>query len=176
MTRITVLSTAFVAMVAAACSGATATSAPTAVKPPTAAPQPRETTGAATEAPVRSPASPPPLTQTYTSAVHGLSIAYPTGWIVRKPATEPWNGEPLLQESTFADVIEDGSAGDTAFLAMASDELAGKVGADWSAAYLAAKPEDDCGPRTVERITVDGAQGILAAHCPDGYFVFAPGP
>ena len=38
-----------------------------------------------------SPISPPPLTQTFTSQVHGISVSYPEGWTARA-ATEPWTG------------------------------------------------------------------------------------
>ena len=37
----------------------------------------------------RLPVSPPPLTQTFTSPMHGISVSYPEGWTARA-ATEPW--------------------------------------------------------------------------------------
>ena len=38
-----------------------------------------------------SPESPPPLTQSFTSQMHGFSVSYPEGWTDRA-ATEPWTG------------------------------------------------------------------------------------
>lgn len=44
------------------------------------------------------------LTETFTSDIHGMSASYPSGWQLR-PATEPWNGDLVQQDSPFADVI-----------------------------------------------------------------------
>ena len=38
-------------------------------------------------------ASIPPLTQTFTSPLHGFSVSYPEGWLARA-ATEPWTDGP----------------------------------------------------------------------------------
>ena len=40
------------------------------------------------------PASAPPLTQSFTSTQHGISVSYPEGWTAQA-ATEPWT------DSTF---------------------------------------------------------------------------
>ena len=49
----------------------------------------------ATTEPSPSPMSAPPLTQTFTSSVYGISVSYPEGWIA-KAATEPWTDWPHL--------------------------------------------------------------------------------
>ena len=36
---------------------------------------------------------PPPLTETFTSPLHGISVSYPEGWTARA-ATEPWTDGP----------------------------------------------------------------------------------
>ena len=40
-----------------------------------------------------SPVSPPPLTQSFTSPLHGISLSYPEGWTARA-ATQPWTDRP----------------------------------------------------------------------------------
>jgi hypothetical protein len=66
-----------------------------------------------------------------------------------------------MQESAFGDIIEDGSSGDTAFIALASQPVAGDTFDRWAADYLAL---EGCGPS--EPITVDGALGIIGSSCP----------
>ena len=70
-----------------------------------------------------------------------------------KAATEPWPEGGIVQQQTpFGDVIEDGSAGDTAFLALASQPLAGRSLDEVVAGY---GPFTECG--SPERVVVDGA-------------------
>jgi hypothetical protein len=52
---------------------------PSATLQPTATPEPSASP----------PASAPPLTQSFTSTLHGYSVSYPDGWTA-EPATEPW--------------------------------------------------------------------------------------
>ena len=72
---------------------------PSATPSPTPPPTP-------STAPSASPAaSTPPLTQTFTSQMHGISVSYPEGWTARA-ATEPWTDgthrpTPLIRLPTF---------------------------------------------------------------------------
>ena len=103
----------------------------------------------------------PALTETFTSALHGISVSYPEGWVPRA-ATEPWPANDFVQQdSPFGDVIEDGSSGDTAFLAVASKPLAGMPLERFVAGY---GPFTECG--SPEPIVVDGAPGIMGSECP----------
>ena len=98
---------AVTALVAAGCGAATSA-------PPT--PMPAGSSAATAAPPSVAAAASPALTETFTSTMHGISVSYPEGW-VPKAATEPWpEGEIVLQETPFGDVIEDGSTSDTAFL------------------------------------------------------------
>ena len=116
--RIKILFTlAVIALVAVGCAPATTASPtplPAGSSAPTAAP------------PSVAAAARPALTETFSSTLHGISVSYPEGWVPRA-ATEPWPADDFVQmESPFGDVIEDGSTGDTAFLALASQPLAGR--------------------------------------------------
>ena len=60
--------------------------APSASPSPTPAPT-------ATLRPSPSPMSAPPLPQSFTSQMHGISVSYPEGWTI-EAATEPWTDGP----------------------------------------------------------------------------------
>lgn len=122
--------------------GSAPSPSPTPVPSPTAAP------------------STPPLSETFTSKMNGISIAYPTGWLTRA-ATQPWtmSGWPPF-EGSAGDFIFDGSLTDHLFIALASQPLAGKTGDRWAAAALAA---DECAP--TEPVTIDGASGLVGVDC-----------
>lgn len=62
---------------------------------------------------------PPPVTEHFTSTIHGISIDYPAGWQIR-PATEPWTGGELSFDSPAADVLYDPVLGDRLYLVVAS--------------------------------------------------------
>jgi hypothetical protein len=141
---------------------------------------PGSTAGPATPPAVSSPSSPPtatanpspdgsPLpapTETYTSAVHGLSVGHPAGWVVR-PATEPWTEGIPFQASLFGDVIHD-RADENLFLGLASQLLGDRTGEAWADAITADDGwADSCAP-SAESITVDGNPGRLVVHCPSG--------
>jgi hypothetical protein len=116
---------------------------------------------AASTSPSPSPSPLPALTETFTSAIHGISVSYPAGWQVR-PATEAWPEGALVQgESPFADIIYE-KASDTPFIAVASQPLGGKTADAWATDYLA-----NFAPCTTEPVTVDGATGVLG-NCEDG--------
>ncbi len=121
------------------------------------------------------PASPPALTETFTSERHGFSISYPTGWVPR-PATDPWvTGFPNFA-STSGDVIHDPVLLDHLWIVVASRPLGAMSGTQWVDDMLA-QQGDDCGA-PAEAFTVVGGQGkvcttaIAAASAGDrGYLM-----
>jgi hypothetical protein len=125
---------------------------------PGGTPSPSPSSGSASPSPSVSP--PPSLTETFTSAMHGISVSYPSGWKLQ-PATEPWTSGLVQGESPYADVIYEKES-DSAFIAVASQQLAGKTLDRWATDYLA---QLNCVPK--EPVTVDGASGVLA-DCEDG--------
>lgn len=142
-----------VAVIAAGCAAGSSVS-PTPVRTVTSA--------SATAIPSLSapPSRQPALTETFVSAVHGIAVSYPTGWIPRA-ATEPWPaGEIVMQESEFGDIIAD-SADENRFLAVASQPLGDEAFDSWAARYLAI---ENCDP--AEPVNVDGAPGITGTSCP----------
>ena len=108
----------------------------------------------------------PALTQTFTSNIHGISVKYPSGWMVT-PATVPWTtGLPPACEIPCADRIYE-RASDSPFIGLSSQPLNGKTGEQWADGVAKeAAWGDTCAVRT-EPVSVDGATGILAIHCPD---------
>lgn len=137
-----------VTMLGGACSAAV---------PPSAASTPAGTTLQTAEPSV---AGFPPLTGAFTSDVHGISIAYPAGWIPRA-ATKPWPaGEIVMQESDFGDIIQD-PAGDNVFLALASRRIVAESFKAFAADYIGL---ESCG--TAQPITVDAAPGFIGSTCP----------
>ncbi len=102
------------------------------------------------------PVSPPPLTESFTSPIHGLSVSYPAGWLT-VPATEAWTTQPLHYQAPAADTIYDPGLTDHLFIGLASRDLAGEPGDTWATAFLADSTECD----TPDPITVDGAEGLI---------------
>lgn len=125
---------------------------------PSPSPSPSPSSVSASPSPSVSP--PPALTETFTSAMHGISVSYPSGWKLQR-ATEPWTTGLVQGDSAFADVIYEKES-DSPFIAVASQPLAGKTLDRWATDYLA---QLTCVP--TEPVTVDGASGVLAA-CEDG--------
>jgi hypothetical protein len=117
--------------------------------------------------------APPPLSSRFTSTVHGISLAYPTGWKVA-PATEPWRDDIWNFHTTNVDRLYDPTLEDHLFLVTASRPLAGATGATWVTDFLAG-PEGCQTP--TEPITIDGAEGrtcegVAALSAGDrGYFI-----
>jgi hypothetical protein len=108
--------------------------------------------------------SAPALTESYTSAVHGMSVAHPTDWEVR-PAVVPWLEGELTLESTFADVISHPSGYPS--IALASTPLGEQDGPEWVQSFLASRP---CG--TASFTAVDTLSGRFTA-CVGGAHVVA---
>jgi len=112
-----------------------------------------------TPASTPSASSPPPLTESFTSSMHGISLAYPAGWTTQA-ATEPWTtGWPDFG-TPFGDFMYDPTQTDHLFIGIASQPLAGKSAEQWVAETIAA---DDCG--VGEPVTVDGATGLAGTTC-----------
>lgn len=130
---------------------------PTATPDPTATPEPT-----ATAAPTATPpASAPPLTQNFTSTLHGISVSYPEGWTA-EAATEPWteNTFSLLFGEPHVDFLYDPVLTDHLFLAIASQPIGDSTPEDWVAAQMAS----DEGCATTEAIAVDGATGLIGGE------------
>ena len=125
-----------------------------------ASPSPSPSPSPAASASPSPSASLPSLTETFTSAVHGFSISYPSGWKLQ-PATELWTTGIVQQDSQFADVIYERES-DSPFIAIASQSLTGTSASRWAT-------DRRCGPTDVpeEAITVDGVAGRLA-DCGEG--------
>jgi hypothetical protein len=100
----------------------------------------------------------PALTETFTSAMHGISVSYPSGWKLQ-PATEPWTTGIVQGDSAYADIIYEKES-DSPFIAVASQPFAGKTFDDWATDYLAQVPCTQTGP-----VTVDGTAGVLSLDC-----------
>jgi hypothetical protein len=112
----------------------------------------------------------PALTERYTSAIHGISAAYPSGWTVF-PASGPWTpGSGLPSEcgdDTCADHIYQRET-NSPFLDFASQSLGGRSGEQWAAEVLKAPALEATCPAETEPVTIDGAPGMIATLCPNG--------
>jgi hypothetical protein len=125
---------------------------------PSASPSITPAPTATTEPSASPPASPPPLTQTFTSTVHGISVSYPEGWIAQA-ATEPWTDClycTLSLSNPQIDVLHRPPDDDSLMLRIASQPIGESTPEDWVAAQMASW--DRC--TTTERIVVDGATGL----------------
>jgi hypothetical protein len=107
--------------------------------------------------------TPPPLTQSFTSTLHGITVSYPEGWTAQA-ATEPWTSVtfPLNFYSPEIDVLYDPDLMAGLFLTMASQPIGDATPEDWVAEQMAS--EEGCGS-AAEPITVDGATGLGGADC-----------
>jgi hypothetical protein len=107
----------------------------------------------------------PPLTQSYTSTIHGFSIQYPDGWVAR-PATEAWTGGIPAGGSPAVDNLSDGSV-TSKFVAVASQPLGETTADAWTEEFSTHAEWGDTCAITTEPVTVDGVSGVLVIHCPD---------
>ena len=119
--------------------------------------------------PSPSPTARPALTGSFTSAIHGISVSFPTGWTVEYTATEPWTtGLPEDCEPTLcADQISAVVSG-SPFLRLASQPLGGLTGEQWSTRVVNEPAFDATCPPATEPVSIDGAAGMIAVICPDG--------
>jgi hypothetical protein len=125
-------------------SGATPTAEPTATPEPSPSP----------------PASAPPLTQSFTSNLHGISVSYPEGWTAQA-ATGPWTDRtfPLSFGEPHADYLYDPILTSDLFLTIASQPIGDSTPEEWVAEQMAS----DEGCAATEQIAVDGATGLIGA-------------
>lgn len=122
----------------------TATPAPTATADPTASP----------------PASPPALNDTFTSAQHGYSVAYPSAWTA-EAAINPWTDSafPLSFGTPEVDFLYAPLIETELFLAVASQPLGDSTPQDWVTEQMASGE----GCASTEPIDVGGAAGVIGA-------------
>ena len=114
----------------------------------------------ATGGPTPSPRSAPPLTQSFTSTLHGISVSYPEGWTAQA-ATEPWTDGtfPLVFREPHADFLYDPTLTSDLFVTIASQPIGDSTPEDWVAEQMAS----DEGCTATEPIAVDGATGLIGA-------------
>jgi len=119
---------------------------------------------AATLAPSLSPAaSAPPLTQAFTSTLHGFSMSYPEGWTARA-AADGWTDSTfsLNFHGSHADFLYDPILESDLFLTIASQPIGDSTPEDWVAEQMAS--DEGCGTAN-EPIAVDGASGVIGIEC-----------
>ena len=109
----------------------------------------------ATNRPTASPRPAPPLTESFTSTLNGLSMSYPEGWSTQA-ATAPWTGEALLFRVPPADYMYDPTRTDHLFLAVASQPIGDATSDEWVAEKVTLE-----GCTAGEPIAVDGATGLI---------------
>ena len=143
--RLAVAAVAVTAIVATGCAGGQAdTTSP-------------ELTPSATSQPTPSAAQAPPLTQSFTSTLHGISVSYPEGWTTQA-ATEPWTGAQSNFGDPPADFLYDPTLTDHLFVSIASQPIGDSAPDEWVARELTLY---EC--TESESATVDGATGLIGA-------------
>ena len=123
--------------------------------PPSASPEPGSTPEPSlTPSPVETIE---PLSETFTSSVHGISLATPEGWTAQPATEEAWNGAAFPNyEDPSVDLIFDPVHQGELWLMVAS--VAGADPDEWPAGQLA-----ELGCVTVQ-VTVDGVSGLIGAE------------
>ena len=111
----------------------------------------------ATSRPTPSPRPAPPLTQTFISTLHGISMSYPGGWTAQA-ATAPWTDEVLFFRVPQGDFLYDPARTDHLFLTIASQPIGNVTSEVWVAEKLTL---EECA--ATEPIAVDGASGLIGA-------------
>jgi hypothetical protein len=101
----------------------------------------------------------PPLTQTFTSTIYGLSISYPQGWKA-SAGTTPWTFDAGAYREPLGDLIED-PARENLFLKLASQPLGGTAFDQWAATVLAGR---GC-TGAASSIVIGGANGLVNGSC-----------
>jgi hypothetical protein len=126
---------------------------------PTSSPKPTATPDATAE-PTSTPTSASPLTQSFTSALHGISLSYPEGWTAQA-ATEPWTDStfPLSFGVSQVDFLYDPTLTSDLFLAIASQPIGDSTPEDWVAGQMAS----DEGCMATRPIAVDAASGLTGS-------------
>lgn len=134
--------------------GAAPSATPSATPSPTAEPS----VAAPSPTPSPTPTPAPPLTETFTSERHGISISYPTGWVTR-PATEPWTTSVPDFLSTAGDIVHDPVRQSNLWIMVASQPIGDSTPDEWVAEKLAF--DQECA--ATEPIAIDGATGLIGA-------------
>ena len=103
-------------------------------------------------------ASAPPLTQSFTSTLHGISLSFPEGWTAQA-ASEPWTTTtfPLSFPVPQVDWLYDPILKADLFLAIASQPIGESTPEAWVAEQMAS--EEGC--TATESIVVDAASGLI---------------
>jgi hypothetical protein len=114
----------------------------------------------ATGRPTPSPTSAPPLTQSFTSTLHGISVSYPDGWTAQA-ATEPWTAStfPLSFLESHADFLYEPTLTSDLFLTIASQPIGDSTPKDWVAKQMAS----DEGCTATKPIAVDAVSGLIGS-------------
>ena len=123
---------------------------------PSATPSTTARASVAASLPTPTPAL--PLTETFTSTLHGISISYPEEWTAQA-ATAPWTGGGFVFGEPTADFLYDPALTDHLFLTVASQPIGDSAPDEWVAEKLAL--DDAC--VATEPIAVDGATGLIGA-------------
>lgn len=118
----------------------------------------------ATAEPSAAPASAPPLTQSFTSRLHGISLSHPEGWI-EQAATEPWTDGPNSHSiiHPWDDFLFHPTLEDHLFFSIASQPIGDSMPEEWVADQMAAWA-DVQGCRAPEPVIVDGAMGQIGGE------------
>jgi hypothetical protein len=115
------------------------------------------------EPPPSQPVSPPPLTQSFTSPLHGISLSYPEGWTAQA-ATEPWTDGPNSHsfDDPQADHLVDPTLDEGHLeLVIASQPIGDASPDEWMAAQMAG--DERC--TATEPIAVGEASGLMSEGC-----------
>jgi hypothetical protein len=132
--------------------GATPTPSASPSAPPESSPTPEPTPTPDPDATV------PPLSETFASTLHGISLATPSGWTTQ-PATEAWDGAafPNYGDPSVDLIYEPVRQGEL-WLMLASMPLGSADPDQWPADQLAA-----AGCTIPVPLSVDGASGVIGA-------------
>jgi hypothetical protein len=129
---------------------------------PTATAEPTTTAARSPSPPASASPAPsaPPLTESFTSQMHGFSVSYPEGWTERA-ATEPWTdtGGPNFPDP-FAELLIDPLT-ENLFLMFGSQPIGNSTPDEWVAETI---DVNDCS--ATEPIAVDGATGLIESCHP----------
>jgi hypothetical protein len=103
----------------------------------------------------------PPLTGSFTSTQHGISMSYPEGWTTQA-ATEPWTDPtfPLEFGEPHADLMYDSTLEHNLFLTVASQPIGDSTPEDWVAEQMASGE----GCSETEPIDLNGANGLIGVE------------
>jgi hypothetical protein len=115
----------------------------------------------ATLQPSPSPMAAPPLTQSFTSQLHGISLSYPEGWTAQA-ATGPWTDGPNSHPYTDpqADRLYDPTLPLGTFLTIASQPIGDSTPEDWIVEQMA--EWEQC--TATEPIALGEASGLIGSE------------